>query len=92
MKIRRRLGVSPGPLGLERADDRNLVDGRPDARMPVEVEVDVQRLPRRFQQRRRLLQKRRRRPRAGRPSTVTRVFRFASTDLIARARRAAASR
>ena len=47
-----------GPVGLERAGDRNLVDRRRDARMPVQVEVHLIRLPLGFQQRRRILQKR----------------------------------
>ena len=58
MKSLRRLGVSPGPLASIRSDDRNLIHGRTNARMPVEVEMDVERLPHRFQQRRRFLDKR----------------------------------
>ena len=38
-----------GAGGVERAEDRNLRDRRPEPRMAIEIKVDVQRLPGRFQ-------------------------------------------
>ena len=52
MKIRRRLGVSPGPSAAKRPRDRDLIECRREARVPVHVVMRLQRLPLGFQQRR----------------------------------------
>src|SRR3954467_2268685 len=44
--------------GLERPDDRDLVNRRAKSRVPVEIKMHIQRLPFRFQQRRALLEER----------------------------------
>ena len=57
-KIRRRLGVSPCPLASIRAGDRDLVDRRRDAGVPVHVVVGLVRLALGLQQRGGILQER----------------------------------
>ena len=57
-KIRRRLGVSPWPLAVIRPGDRDLVERRRDAGMPVHVVVGLVRLALGLQQRGRILQER----------------------------------
>ena len=68
-KMRRRLGVSPGAVGAERAGDRDRVDRRLNPRMPVRVEVRLVRLARAFRAAATASSGTSRRGRAGRPAT-----------------------
>ena len=58
MNTRRRLGVSPGSGRIVRTDDRNLVDRRLQARVPVVIEVRLVGLPRRLEEQRRFFRER----------------------------------